>query len=179
MATIAGTSAHDRTHELFITGLKNAHAMEKQALSIMTPQMQRIEHYPEVAERLREHIAETNGQLMRIDEIFEALGERASAFKDTVLGVAGELATVGHSFAGDEILKNSFANYAFEHFEMASYKSLITLSEVSGLERFRSALEQNLREEEAMAQWIDQSLPVVTRRYAHLYTEEGAKAAKV
>jgi ferritin-like metal-binding protein YciE len=179
MATIAGTGAHDRTHELFITGLKNAHAMEKQALSIMTPQMQRIEHYPEVAERLREHIAETNGQLMRIDEIFEALGERASAFKDTVLGVAGELATVGHSFAGDEILKNSFANYAFEHFEMASYKSLITLSETSGLERFRSALEQNLREEEAMAQWIDQSLPLVTRRYAQLYTEEGAKAAKV
>ncbi len=53
------------------------------------------------------------------------------------------------------------------------------MSETAGLERFRSALEQNLREEEAMAQWIDQSLPLVTRRYAQLYTEEGAKAAKV
>ena len=62
---------------------------------------------------------------------------------------------------------------------MASYKSLITLSETAGLERFRTALEQNLREEEAMAQWIDQSLPLVTRRYAQLYTQEGAKAAKV
>jgi ferritin-like metal-binding protein YciE len=179
MATIAGTNGTDSMQELFLTGLKNAHAMEKQALSIMTPQMQRIEHYPEVAERLRQHIAETNDQLMRIDEIFDALGSRASALKDTVLGVAGELAAVGHSFAGDEILKNSFANYAFEHFEMASYKSLITLSESSGLERFRTALEQNLSEEVAMAEWIDQSLPLVTRRYAQLYAEEGVKAAKV
>jgi ferritin-like metal-binding protein YciE len=62
---------------------------------------------------------------------------------------------------------------------MASYTSLILMSENSGLERFRSALEQNLREEEAMAAWIDQSLPLVTRRYMQLYAEEGAKAAKI
>lgn len=61
------------------------------------------------------------------------------------LGIVGELAAVGHSFAGDEILKNSFANYAFEHFEMASYRPLITMAEVLGLERFQSALQQNLR----------------------------------
>jgi ferritin-like metal-binding protein YciE len=126
MATIAGANGMNSMQELFLTGLKNAHAMEKQALSIMTPQFQRIEHYPEVAERLRQHIAETNDQLMRIDEIFDSLGSRAS-----------------------------------------------------GLERFRTALEQNLSEEVAMAEWIDQSLPLVTRRYAQLYAEEGVKAAKV
>lgn len=179
MASFAGADASTREHELFITGLKNAHAMEKQALSIMTPQMQRIQHYPEVAERLREHIEETNGQIMRLDEILDGLGERASAMKDMGLGVMGELAAVGHSFAGDEILKNSFANYAFEHFEMASYKSLITMAEFPGLERYRSALQQNLAEEIAMAEWIDQSLPLVTRRYVELYVHEGAKAAKV
>ena len=179
MATIVGTETVSSQHQIFITGLKNAHAMEKQALSIMTPQMQRIEHYPEVAERLREHIEETNRQIMRIDEILDDLGERASALKDTFLGVAGELAAVGHSFAGDEILKNSFANYAFEHFEMASYKSLITMAEFQGLERFQSALQQSLKEEVAMAEWIDQSLPLVTRRYVELYASQGAKAAKV
>lgn len=30
-----------------------------------------------------------------------------------------------------------------------------------------------------MAQWIDESLPVVTRRYATLYAEEGSSGAKV
>ena len=99
--------------------------------------------------------------------------------KDMGLGIMGELAAVAHSFAGDEILKNSFANYAFEHFEVASYKSLITMAEFPGLDRFQSALQQNLREEIAMAEWIDQSLPLVTRRYVELYAHEGANAAKV
>ena len=31
---------------------------------------------------------------------------------------------MGHTLAGDEILKNSFANFAFENFEIAAYKSL-------------------------------------------------------
>ena len=45
--------------DLYVTGLKNAHAMENQALSIMRPQVNRIEHYPEVADRLNQHIRET------------------------------------------------------------------------------------------------------------------------
>ena len=179
MAFLHGDSLQSEEEELFITGLKNAHAMEKQALSNMTPQMQRIEHYPEIAERLREHIAETNGQIERLDEILAEFGARGSALKDTALGMAGELAAVVHSFAGHEILKNSFANYAFEHFEMASYKSLLTMAEDAGFKRFSPLLQQNLREEEAMAEWIDQSLPMVTRRYAELYMAEGTKVAKV
>jgi len=40
----------NETREVLVTGLKNAHAMENQALSIMKPQLSRIENYPEVAE---------------------------------------------------------------------------------------------------------------------------------
>ncbi len=179
MASITGMSTDDRYRDLFVTGLKNAHAMEKQALSIMTPQMQRIEHYPEVAERLREHIAETNDQLRRIDEILDEMHEKASALKDLGLGIVGELAAVGHSFAGDEILKNSFANYAFEHFEIASYTSLINLAEGREFGKYAPLLQQNLSEELAMAQWCEQLIPLVTKRYAELYATDGASTAKV
>jgi len=44
--------AEDTVRSIFVTGLKNAHAMENQALSIMKPQVSRIENYPEVAARL-------------------------------------------------------------------------------------------------------------------------------
>lgn len=37
---------------------------------------------------------------------------------------------LGHTIAPDEILKNSFVNFAFENFEAASYKALITIAEV-------------------------------------------------
>jgi hypothetical protein len=55
------TTTAVRLQELFVVGLHNAHALEKQALSIMTPQASRIEHYPELADRLQSHIEETHG----------------------------------------------------------------------------------------------------------------------
>ena len=168
----------DTLRELFITGLKNAHAVEKQALSIMTPQIARIEHYPEVADRLRLHVDETNGQIARLDEILAAFDTSASALKDTALSMTGGMAAITHSVAGDEIVKNSFANYAFEHFEIAAYKSLLTMAEDGGFGSATSLLQQSLREEQDMAAWIDEALPMVTLRYASLYAEGGASEAK-
>lgn len=173
------TTATDARRDLFVVGLRNIHAVEKQALSIMTPQVERIEHYPEVADRLRSHIDETHGQIARLDEILANFQESHSALKDTALSMTGGMAAITHSIAGDEILKNSFANYAFEHFEMASYISLLSLVEDGGFVSARSALEQSLGEEKAMAQWIGDHLPEVTRRYASLYEREGAAQAKV
>ena len=104
----------DTLRELFVTGLRNAHAVEKQALSIMTPQVARLEHYPEVAERLRLHIDETNGQIERLDELLASFETSGSALKDAALSMSGGMAAITHTFAGDEIVKNSFANFAFD-----------------------------------------------------------------
>jgi ferritin-like metal-binding protein YciE len=178
MATTS-TARPEVLQELFVVGLRNAHAVEKQALSIMTPQVSRIEHYPEVADRLRQHIEETNQQIARLDEILAGLDTSASTLKDMGLSFSGTMAALAHTPAGDEIIKNSFANYAFEHFEIAAYKSLLTLAEDGGFGSASSLLQQSLAEEQDMAQWIDQSLPLVTRRYAQLYASEGASTAKV
>ena len=107
--------------DIFIVGLRNAHAMENQALSIMRPQVKRIENYPEVAARLEEHIRETEGQMERLERLLESFGESTSTLKDTALSVLGSLAAMGHVVAGDEIIKNSLANFAFENYEIAAY----------------------------------------------------------
>ena len=172
-------SQQDSLHDLFVTGLTNQHGVEKQALAIMAPQLSRIEHYPEVADRLRQHIDETNRQIERLDELLAGFDTKGSLIKDTVLGLSGSMASLAHTVAGDEILKNSFANYAFEHFEIAGYKSLLVLAEDGGFAQATSLLNQSLGEEQSMAQWIDESLPLVTRRYATLYATEGAGTAKV
>lgn len=164
--------------DLYLVGLRNAHAVEKQALAIMTPQVERLENYPEIAERLRAHIEETNGQIARLNEVLAGYDTRHSSLKDAALSLSGGMAAIGHSIAGDEILKNSYANYAFEHFEIAAYSSLLTLADDNGLAG-GAALRQSLGEEQAMARWLEESLPQVTRRYAALYAEEGQFAAKV
>lgn len=164
------------SHDLFITGLKNAHAMENQALSIMKPQASRIESYPEVEAKLQEHIAETEGQIERLERILDALGEDKSSLKDLALSVAGTFAAIGHTAAPDEILKNSMANFAFENFEIAAYKSLIALAETSGNDASVADLEANLEEEIAMAEWLDENIEAVTLKFSSL--KEAGETAK-
>jgi ferritin-like metal-binding protein YciE len=62
------------------------------------------------------------------------------------MSVVGNLMALGHTVAGDDVIRNTLANYAFEHYEIAGYMSLLTTAKV--------ALNESLREEEAIAQWI-------------------------
>lgn len=151
--------------DIFVTGLRNAHAMENQALSIMKPQLSRIENYPEVAARLDAHIRETEAQLDRLGNILDSLGEDNSTLKDTALSITGSLAALGHTMAGDEILKNSFANFAFENYEIAAYQSLITMGSHGGYTAAVDGLRSNLQEETAMARWLDENLEKLTLKF--------------
>jgi ferritin-like metal-binding protein YciE len=163
--------------EIFVTGLKNAHAMENQALSIMKPQVKRIENYPDIAAKLEQHIRETEGQIARLEEILSSLAEDHSSLKDMALSAVGAMAALGHSVAGDEILKNSFANFAFENFEIAAYNSLITVAELGGFAGLVPALQANLDEETAMARWLETNLRQTTIKFANL--KEAGQTAKI
>jgi ferritin-like metal-binding protein YciE len=80
---------------------------------------------------------------------------------------------MAHAMAGDEILKNTFANNAFEHYEIAAYKSLLALCKQAGID-LSGPLTASLREEEQMAAWIDGHVEAVTLQY--LAQEERAAA---
>ena len=91
--------------------------------------------------------------------------------------MSGNLAALGHTFADDEILKNSFANFAFENFEVASYKSLIVLARNGGFSSAVDPLGETLGEEEAMAAWVDENLAALTEKYGALKAA-GEKASR-
>jgi ferritin-like metal-binding protein YciE len=156
--------------DLFLTGLRNQHAVETQAISLLSRQVERLENYPEMEARMREHIEESKVHARRLEEILFALGSTHSALKDAGLSLTANMAALAHSVAPDEVVKNSFANYAFEHFEIAAYKSLITLSQAVGQTSGITALEQSLREEIAMAEWINEHLADTTLQYLNRLT---------
>lgn len=169
--------SEDRTRDIFVTGLKNAHAMENQALSIMKPQVKRIENYPDIATKLEQHITETEGQIVRLEEILTSLAEDHSSLKDLALSFTGSVAALSHTAAGDEILKNSMANFAFENFEIAAYTSLITIAELGGYAGLVGSLRINLDQEIAMANWLEENLRPTTIKFANL--KEAGQTAKV
>ena len=165
----------DAALETYATGLKNAHALEQQALQLMQRQLDRYEHYPEVSRRLQEHVRETEQQISRLEELMHGMGTDRSVLKDWATSIMGNLAAIGHAIMPDEILKNHCANHAFENFEIASYESLITLAEASGNSGHVPTLRQTLNEEERMAAWLRETTPAITLKYVQL-SEQGRKA---
>lgn len=155
----------DKARDIFIVGLRSQHAVENQAIELLERQIGRLENYPEMVERMRQHRAESQEQARRIEELLSGLGTSHSSMKDMAMSLTGNLMAIGHTTAPDEVVKNSFANYAFEHYEIASYKSLLTLADRLGHTAGLSALEASLREEQAMAKWIEEHIAPTTLRY--------------
>jgi ferritin-like metal-binding protein YciE len=160
---------HART--LFIAGLRDAHAMERQAQEMLERQISRLRHYPRVEDRLRTHLQETAEQIRRLDEALTVVGEGRSALKDIAMSVAGDMTALLNALSGDAIVKNSLANYAFEHFEIASYESLLAMAEAAKQTSCIGLLRPSLHEERAMADWLADNLREVTLRHLELSAE--------
>lgn len=154
----------DTVRELFITGLQNAHGMESQAHEILERQVERMDKYPELRARLREHLRETKEQLKRLEKCLEDLDSGPSTIKDTIMAFGSNIAVMGHAMARDEVLKNTFANNALENYEIAAYKSLIAMAETAGI-RMKTVLQESLREEERMADWVEKNVEKITAEY--------------
>lgn len=166
---------NDDIRDIYVTGLVNARALETEAIQLLSRQVERLESYPEMESALRRHIQESEVQRDRLDELLGSLGTSNSSMKDFITAAMANVAAVGHAFAPDEVLKNALANYAFEHYEIAAYKSLLTLADLAGHASAQAPLDLSLREEERMAQWCHDTLDRVTRRYAELRVK-GEKA---
>jgi ferritin-like metal-binding protein YciE len=85
------------------------------------------------------------------------------------------LRALAHTPANDEILKNTFANLAFENYEIAAYTSLITMAETLGETKALPGLKQSLQEEKQMAQWIEDQVPTITLSFLD-WRASGVKA---
>jgi ferritin-like metal-binding protein YciE len=151
--------------DFLIQGLRNAHAMESQAISLTSGQADRLKHYADLEQRMRQHVHETEGQRDRLERCLDRLGTSASTLKDAALKTAANLQMFVHSMATDEVVKNVLASYAFEQFEIISYKALLETARLDGDADVIAVCEENLREEEAMADWLDHHLPDIIRKY--------------
>jgi ferritin-like metal-binding protein YciE len=151
--------------ERMLQWLRDAHAMEKQAEQMLSAQAARIENYPELRSKIEGHLAETREQARRVRNCIQRLGGDTSTLKD----IAGQAVAMGQGlagmFAGDEVIKGSLASYTFEHMEIASYTILIAAADELGDRETSQVCQKNLREEEAMAQWLMDNIGPVTREY--------------
>ncbi|PZF78381.1 hypothetical protein DK847_00730 [Aestuariivirga litoralis] len=159
--------ADDRqeTDERLMQWLRDAHAMERQAETMLSGMESRIEHYPHLRKRIAQHLKETQHQAQRLDDAIGRLGGSTSALKDTVASLATLAQGLMGSMAGDEVMKGLLAGYAFEHYEIGAYRILIAAAAALGDVETTRILRENLREEEDMAQWLSSSIDPLTAEY--------------
>lgn len=156
--------------------LRDAHAMEQQAETMLTDTASRIKNYPEVKARIEKHIDETREQARLVKTCIDRRGGDTSALKDLAGKATATAQGLSGMFVSDEIVKAGMASYTFEHMEIASYRALIAAAEVVGDAQTKQTCERILAEEEAMASWLAEHLPSVTRRFLELDANPDATA---
>jgi ferritin-like metal-binding protein YciE len=87
--------------------LRDAHAMEGQAITLLETQIDRLESYPEAIPRLKQHLAETRDQQAKVERCLQALGEDTSTLKDAAMKVGANLQGMMHMMSSDEVLTRS------------------------------------------------------------------------
>lgn len=145
--------------ELFQDGLKDIYWAEK-ALTKALPKMAKNATSQELIDALNNHLIETEGQISRLEQVFELAGQKATAKKcDAMAGLIEE---------GSGILEETeigvvrdagiiAACQKIEHYEIATYGTLRQFAETLGMSEAASLLEQTLEEEKG----ADKALTVV------------------
>jgi ferritin-like metal-binding protein YciE len=64
--------------------------------------------------------------------------------------------------ASDALVKNCLAEYATEHFEIASYTSLMQAAEQMNDPQTAHVCREIIQEEQAMAHWLENNIPQVS-----------------
>lgn len=157
--------ARSKAYEDYIDWVRDAHAMEEQAETMLTKMADRLEHYPVLQQRIKQHITETQDQQRLVKGVLDNLDTSSSVIKDTAGKMTAMGQAMGGMFASDEVVKGGISGYVFENFEIASYSALIAAAEavgdLEGAKVFRSI---KLQEEE-MATWLAEHLPAVTKEF--------------
>lgn len=147
--------------------LRDAHAMEQSLEQVLLRHAAAARDLPPVQERLEEHLAETQRHRDQVAVCLAVLGEKPSAVKTAAGGFMGAMQGMSTGVFQDELIKNALADYAMEHFEIACYSSLIAAAEDAGLDEIADICSEILREEVAMADWLEHQIPALTRMFLH------------
>ena len=158
--------------------LRDAHAMEKQAESMLESMAGRIDNYPDLRARIEQHVNETKRQITVLEEILDRNEISRSVIKDSMSKMAALGQSIGGMFPSDEIVKGSISGYVFEQFEIACYTSLLAAAENAGDTASIPAIEAILAEEQAMADWLITHIPQTTEQFLLRSDADGVEAKK-
>ncbi len=136
-------------HDLFIHELKDIYSAEKQLLKAL-PKMAKAASSEKLRAGFEGHLKETEGQVDRLEKILESFGSPTRGVKCAAM--EGLIKEGGEAI--DEDAEPAVHDAALiaaaqkvEHYEIASYGTLISFARTMGHSQAEQLLEQTLEEE--------------------------------
>jgi ferritin-like metal-binding protein YciE len=136
--------------------LEGQHAMLQMA---STPQLQKM---------LQEHAKQTEQHIQTLEQVYQILGHKPKRSKcDAAAGLVAEGEKATKEMANNPALLDwtiAGAAAKIEHYEIASYRALVTACEELGMAPVVQLLEQTLEQEHMTAQKIEKNLPILIQQ---------------
>lgn len=145
----AKSAAAEGLRELFIDELKDIMYAER-ALVKSLPKMANNASEGKLRDAINEHIAVTERQVERLSQVFELLGESDRGKKcEAMEGLIKEGETILEDTELGPVRDAGIisASQKIEHYEIASYGTLVAFAKILGEEEVASLLEETLAEE--------------------------------
>lgn len=151
--------------ERLVEWMRDAHASEEQAKTMLSGTASRVREYPMFAQRLEEQSRIAAQHAEELERHLSELGENTSTIKQVTGKFVGVAQTLSGLVVGDEVMKAALATETFAQMEATSYRILISAAELAGEPQIRLTCERLLADEVEFAGWVDQQLPALTSQY--------------
>lgn len=139
-----------KLREFFVDQLKDIYWAEH-ALAKALQKLMEAATSPKLAKAFEKHAKETEGQIKILDQVFELMGEKAEAKKcEAMDGIIKEADSVIEDTEKDTYTRDAgliMASQKAEHYEIASYGTLVILARQIGENQVADLLEKILGQE--------------------------------
>ncbi len=135
--------------DLFHDTLKDVYYAERKILKAL-PKMKRAAQSEELAAAFEKHHSETEGQIERLQQVFEILGKPARGKTcDAIEGIVSEAEDIMDEFKGSPALDAGLISsaQAVEHYEITRYGTLHRWAKELGMQDAAKLLDETLQQE--------------------------------
>ena len=138
-------------HDAFLDELRDTYDAEKQLTKALR-KLAKAATSPHLREAFESHLEETQGQIGRLEQVFESLDEKVRGKHcDGIAGIIEEGKSIMEEDFDDVTMDACLiaAGQRAEHYEMAAYGTLVAWARAMGHDEAADLLQENLDEEKA------------------------------
>lgn len=162
--------------DLFVDTLKDIYYAEKKILKAL-PKMAKGAENPKLKKGFEKHQMQTEGQIERLEQVFEIFGQPARGKKcEAIEGIIAEGDAILREYKGTAALDAGLISsaQAVEHYEITRYGTLRRWAEMLGRRNAAALLDRTLKEESQ----TDEQLTAIAEQANQTAKKPAAKSAR-